>query len=60
MVTPLHGELDERIIEDMTAKHPMHKLLTVEDTAKVVLSLCDPAQQPNDQHIIVDATQIIQ
>jgi len=59
MVTPLHGDLDERIIEDMVNNHPFKQLLTVEDTAQVVLSLCNPELMQNDQHIIIDSSQNI-
>jgi len=57
MITPLHRDLDERIIEEMTKKHPMKKLLTIEDTAKVILSLCDPAYHLNDQEININLSQ---
>jgi NAD(P)-dependent dehydrogenase (short-subunit alcohol dehydrogenase family) len=57
MLTPLNGDEDERIVETMIAKHPLKKLLTVEEVAKTVIFLCDASAQLNGQDIILNAAQ---
>ena len=54
MLTPLHRDMDERLIEDMTAKHPLKRLLTTEEVADVVAFLASATPHINGQNIVVD------
>lgn len=55
MATALHGETDERVIENMIKAHPLKKLLTVEEVAETVLFLCNSSSQLNGQNIVLNA-----
>ena len=55
MLTALHSQTDERVIENMIAAHPLKKLLTVEEVARVVLFLCNSSAQLNGQNIILNS-----
>ena len=57
MLTPLHTETDERLIENMIAQHPLKKLLTTDEVAQTVLYICNASQQLNGQNIILNAGQ---
>jgi NAD(P)-dependent dehydrogenase (short-subunit alcohol dehydrogenase family) len=57
MATPLNAAEDERTVESLVAKHPLKKLLTVEEVAETVLFLCTASQQLNGQNIILNAAQ---
>ena len=57
MLTPLHNETDERVIENMIAHHPLNELLTTQEVAKAVLYICNASQQLNGQNIILNAGQ---
>ena len=57
MATPLNADEDERIVESMIAKHPLKKLLTVDEVAETVLFLCASSQQLNGQNITLNAAQ---
>lgn len=57
MATPLHKDVDERVIENIVDKHPLKKILTPEETAEVVLFLCGASVQLNGQNIILNAGQ---
>lgn len=57
MLTPLHSETDERVIENMIAQHPLKKLLTTDEVAQTVLYICNASQQLNGQNIILNAGQ---
>lgn len=56
MHTQLNHETDERIIEDMIAKHPLKKLLTPEEVASVVLFLMNASSQVNGNNIIINSS----
>jgi len=55
MLTKLNGEIDERLIEDMLAKHPLKKLLSVSETAETVVFLVNASQQINGINIVINA-----
>jgi 3-oxoacyl-[acyl-carrier protein] reductase len=55
MATALHKDMDERMIENIVEKHPLKKLLTVEDVAQVVLFLCNSSAQLNGQNIFLNS-----
>jgi len=55
LTTPLHGEMDERVIENMIKTHPLKKLLTVEEVADVVLFLSKASAQLNGQNIVLNS-----
>ncbi len=55
MLTELTKETDERIIEEMTKKHPLKKLLTTAETADSVVFLVHATQQINGTNIIINA-----
>jgi NAD(P)-dependent dehydrogenase (short-subunit alcohol dehydrogenase family) len=57
MATPLNAQEDERVIENMVAKHPLKKLLTTDEVAQSVLFLCGASQQLNGQNIFLNAAQ---
>lgn len=59
MQTKLTSEVDERIIEQMIANHPLKKLLTVEDVAETVLFLTSASSQINGVDILLNAGAII-
>lgn len=55
LATPLHGEMDERVAENMIRSHPLKKLLTVEEVAETVLFLSNASSQLNGQNIVLNA-----
>ena len=57
MATSLNADEDDRIVESMIAKHPLKKLLTVDEVAEMVLFLCASSQQLNGQNITLNAAQ---
>ena len=57
MLTSLNNDIDERVVENMTSKHPLKKLLTVDDVAKTVLFLCSAPAHLNGQNIVINAAQ---
>ena len=56
MATALNKDTDERIVEDMIAKHPLKKLLTTGEVAAVVLFLMDASGQVNGNNIIINSS----
>lgn len=56
MRTALHKDMDERMIETIIEKHPLKKLLTVEEVAQAVVNLCEPSSAINGQDISFDST----
>lgn len=54
MQTGLQQDVDERVIEEIVSKHPLKRLLTVEEVADVVLFIVKTTSQLNGQNIIVD------
>jgi NAD(P)-dependent dehydrogenase (short-subunit alcohol dehydrogenase family) len=51
MPTAFHRDIDERLIEDMTARHPLKKLLEPAEVANLVADLCAASPQLNGQNI---------
>ena len=56
MATQLNHDTDERIVEDMIAKHPLKKLLSPDEVAAVVLFLMTSSNQLNGNNIIVNSS----
>ncbi|RYY31612.1 MAG: SDR family NAD(P)-dependent oxidoreductase [Chitinophagaceae bacterium] len=57
MQTALTSGTDERMVEDMRAKHPLKKLLTVEETASAVGSLVEAGHHINGINVVLNAAQ---
>ena len=55
MKTGLTSDTDERIIENMTAEHPLKTLLSTEETAKAVDFFVEASQQFNGINFIINA-----
>jgi 3-oxoacyl-[acyl-carrier protein] reductase len=55
MRTGFNSETDERVIEDMMAKHPLNKLLTTDDVLPLVHYMIEASSFLNGQHVILDA-----
>lgn len=55
MQTGLTADVDERIIEQMTAGHPLKKLLTTDEVAETVLFLASASSQMNGVDIVLNA-----
>ena len=55
MQTKFTSEVDNRIIEQMLANHPLKKLLTVEEVAETVLFLINASSQINGLDVIMNA-----
>ncbi|MFZ1785044.1 MAG: SDR family oxidoreductase [Ferruginibacter sp.] len=55
MRTGLAADVDERIIEQMIAGHPLKKLLTVEETAAAVASLVNAPAEVNGTEVVIHA-----
>lgn len=56
MATHLNHATDERIVEDLIAKHPLKKLLTTTEVADVVLFLISASSHVNGNNIIINAS----
>ncbi len=59
MQTSLTSSTDERVIEEMVAKHPLKKLLTVEEVAASVKMLVDAGQHTNGVNLVLNAAQSV-
>ena len=59
MLTNLSGEVDERVVAQLTERHPLHRLLTPDEVAETVLYLIHASQQLNGVNIPVNAGQNI-
>lgn len=59
METNLSASVDERIIEQMRANHPLKKLLTPTEVADAVVYLTNASQQVNGMNIVINAAQNI-
>ena len=59
MQTRLNDDMDERLIKEMTAKHPLKRLLTTDEVAQMVTLLLNASPQLNGQNIIMDSVQRI-
>ena len=57
MLTNLTNNTDERIIEDMTRKHPLKKLLSTKDTAELIVYMVNSSQQINGHNFIINAAE---
>lgn len=55
MLTDLNKEIDERILDDMKLKHPLKKLLTIQETTEVVSFLVGATQQINGTNIVINS-----
>lgn len=55
MQTELNSKVDERVVEDMIAKHPLKNILTTEETAETVAFLVSASQQINGSNIIINS-----
>lgn len=55
MLTALHDQTDERVIENLIAAHPLKKLLTVDEVAQMILFLCNSSSQLNGQNIFLNS-----
>lgn len=55
MQTNLNSKIDERVVEDMIAKHPLKNILTTEETAETVAFLVSASQQLNGTNIIINS-----
>jgi len=59
MLTNLNANIDTRIIDELTARNPLKRLLTVEEVADVVYFLSTCSQQINGQDIVIDSSQTL-
>ena len=59
MLTNLSTSVDERVIEQMQARHPLKKLLAPADVADTVVYLVNTSQQVNGIHVVINAAQNI-
>ena len=55
MLTDLNKDMDERVVEDMKAKHPLKQLLTTEETTQAIIFLAGASQQINGTNIVINA-----
>lgn len=55
MLTNLTKDTDERVIEQMIEKHPLKKLLTIEEVAETVLFLVNASPQINGIDIAINS-----
>jgi len=59
MLTNLSANVDERIIEQMQASHPLKKPLTPAEVADTVIYLINTSQQVNGMNIVINAAKNI-
>ena len=57
MKTPLIKNTDERILDELTKRHPLKKLLTTEEVAYEVLALLNSSQHLNGTNRIINAAE---
>lgn len=55
MLTSLNSSIDERIVEEIIAKHPLKNLLTTAETAEAVAFFVGSSQQINGTNLIINA-----
>jgi len=55
MLTNFTADTDERILEEMQAKHPLKKILTTAEVAETVLFLVNSTQQINGVDILLNS-----
>ena len=56
MATHLNNNTDDRIVEDMIAKHPLKKLVTPAEVAVVALFLINASSQVSGNNIIINSS----
>jgi hypothetical protein len=56
MITDFTNKTDERIIEEITNKHPLKKLLLPLEVAEVINMLTKATTQLNNQNIVINAS----
>jgi enoyl-[acyl-carrier-protein] reductase (NADH) len=59
MLTNLSVNVDERIIEQMQASHPLKKLLTLAEVTDTVVYLINTSQQVNGMNVVINAAKNI-
>ncbi|HEY5591028.1 MAG TPA: SDR family oxidoreductase [Paludibacter sp.] len=57
MLTHFSSAVDERVVEQMQAAHPLAKLLTPNEVAESVVYLVNASQQVNGVNIVINAAQ---
>jgi NAD(P)-dependent dehydrogenase (short-subunit alcohol dehydrogenase family) len=57
MLTPLNRNADERVVAQMTASHPLERLLTPGETAQAVAFLMEATQQINGINLLINAAE---
>lgn len=57
MRTSLTAGTDERVLEQLTAAHPLKRLLTCEETADAVVYLLGASQQINGVNLMINAAE---
>jgi 3-oxoacyl-[acyl-carrier protein] reductase len=55
MKTRLTSDTDERIMEEMTGKHPLKKLLSTQEVADSVVYFLNASQQVNGVNLVINA-----
>lgn len=55
MLTDLHKDTDERVLEEMEAKHPLKKLLSTQEVSEIVGFVLNATQHLNGVNIVVNA-----
>lgn len=60
MLTDLNRNIDERIIDDMKLKHPLKKILTIEETTEAVVFYVNATQHINGTNIIINSASDVQ
>lgn len=55
MQTSFTSDTDERVIEQMTANHPLKEILTPKQVAEVILSLLNAPKHVNGVNIPINA-----
>jgi 3-oxoacyl-[acyl-carrier protein] reductase len=59
MLTGLASELDERIIEEASGKHPLKQLLPINETARAVQYLVEASPHVNGLNLIINSAENI-
>ncbi len=55
MLTSFTKEIDERVVEQITEKHPLKKILTTEEVAETVSFLLNTSQQINGIDMVINS-----
>ena len=59
MLTGMTDKMDERLVEQIIEKHPLKKLLTIDEVAKTVEFLTTASQHINGINIVMNAAETI-